>query len=689
MHGTIALLLAAGGISLCGAAPHPSLPGAAVPEGLGVNIHFTDPRPGEMEMLAAAGFRWVRMDFTWSGTERERGRYDFSAYERLLTALRAQNVRAILILDYSNKLYEPERSIVTEEGRQAYARWAAAAVTRFQGQGILWEIWNEPNIAGFWKPAPQVERYTAMALAACKAMRAAAPGEAIIGPATSTIDLKFLEACFQAGLLEWWDAVSVHPYRQGGPETVEPELAKLRRLIARYAPAGKTIPVLSAEWGYSAAWKTYTEEKQGIMLPRELLINLSNEVPLSIWYDWHDDGRDPGEPEHHFGTVAFEYRQGRNPVYDPKPAYQAMKTLAETLAGFSFVKRLATGGLEDYVLLFAKGSELRLAVWTASAQPQTIAIPSSPCRFEVLSHTGTALPALTCEAGPLMVTARDRVHYLAAQGGNPALAATPEAHPLRVTVIPAAGQVLTARFDNLSDRPFQGRVRLVDHEGLQAAATELPLEFAAGEAEKTLRFPLASAPSGEYRAGLLVEREGQTLFRVPACRFAALPEPLFGGARVHSEGDPKVGSEQSLALAPAPEPLPDGARAAVQRLSYRLDSGWRYVVVKPQGSASEQGIAGEPKAFGLWIYGEGKTVSPRMRVIDATGQTWQPSAAAIDWTGWRFVTLDLKPTSGHWGGQNDGVIHYPLKWDALFLLDKVRDQKAEGTLHFTAPVAIY
>ncbi|MCC7498881.1 MAG: hypothetical protein IT160_14965, partial [Bryobacterales bacterium] len=28
-----------------------------VPNGLGVNIHFTNPRPGEMEMLAAAGFR--------------------------------------------------------------------------------------------------------------------------------------------------------------------------------------------------------------------------------------------------------------------------------------------------------------------------------------------------------------------------------------------------------------------------------------------------------------------------------------------------------------------------------------------------------------------------------------------------------------------------------------------------------
>ena len=37
------------------AEPHPSLPQPVIPDCLGVNIHFTDPKPGELEMLAAAG----------------------------------------------------------------------------------------------------------------------------------------------------------------------------------------------------------------------------------------------------------------------------------------------------------------------------------------------------------------------------------------------------------------------------------------------------------------------------------------------------------------------------------------------------------------------------------------------------------------------------------------------------------
>jgi len=213
---TCALLVWAA--SAVGGSTHPSLPAPGTTGGLGVNIHFTDPRPGEMRMLADGGFRWVRMDLTWAGTERERGLYDFSAYDRLMTALDDASIRALFILDYSNPLYEAQNSVVTEAGREAYARWAAAAASHFAGRGILWEIWNEPNIAGFWKPEPNLDDYVKMARAACRAIRAAAPGEAIIGPAASGVDLAFIRGCLDAGLAEYWDAVSVHPYRQTGPE---------------------------------------------------------------------------------------------------------------------------------------------------------------------------------------------------------------------------------------------------------------------------------------------------------------------------------------------------------------------------------------------------------------------------------------------------------------------------------------
>ena len=401
------------------------LPGPVVPQGLGVNIHFTDPQPGELEMLARAGFRWVRMDFAWEGSEREKGTYDFRAYERLLAALRKHNLRAVLILDYANRHYDRGLSPASEEGRQAMARWAAAAVRHFRGQGVLWEMYNEPNIF-FWKPKPDVEAYAKLALAVGRAIRQAEPGETYIGPATSEIDFRFLEACFHGGLLEYWSAVSVHPYRQKGPETAAADYARLRRLIDQYAPQGKKIPILSAEWGYSSAWKDFDETKQAKMLPRQWLVNLANGVPLSIWYDWHDDGTDPKEPEHHFGTVAHAYHAGREPVYDPKPAYLAAEALTTALGGFQFKRRLAAGGADDYVLVFAKGEEIRLAAWTAAGSPRTITIPAGAGRFRVTSHTGQSLPPLSAGAAGLSIALTDAPLYLAPEGANAALRAAGE-----------------------------------------------------------------------------------------------------------------------------------------------------------------------------------------------------------------------------------------------------------------------
>ncbi len=394
--------------------PARRLPEPIVPQGLGVNIHFTDPRPGEMEMLAAAGFRWVRMDFTWQATERRKGEYDFRAYDRLMEALDRQGIRALFILDYGNPLYDQGMAPCSDEGRQAFARWAAAAARHFRNRGILWEMWNEPNIF-FWRPKPDVKQYIQLARAVGQALRQAEPQEMYIGPATSQIDFKFLEACFQAGLLEYWDAVSVHPYRQKPPETVAEEYQRLRALIDHYAPKGKSIPILSGEWGYSAVWKNYDEDRQGRYLARQFLTNLACGVPLSIWYDWHDDGPDPKEPEHHFGTVRFPYHAGRQPVYDPKPAYQAAKTLATVLDGFRFAERVPAASPEDYVYIFARDGQRRIVAWTTADKPHDVVLPLGPGKFRAVGHLGQSLPPVEAGGKELRLRLAETPLYLIPQ----------------------------------------------------------------------------------------------------------------------------------------------------------------------------------------------------------------------------------------------------------------------------------
>ena len=83
----------------------PSRPGVTeVVDGVGFNIDFVEPRVAELKMLAQSGVRWVRTDLKWDATEIEKGKYDFSRYDRLVEALNNAGLRIVFILDYGNPL---------------------------------------------------------------------------------------------------------------------------------------------------------------------------------------------------------------------------------------------------------------------------------------------------------------------------------------------------------------------------------------------------------------------------------------------------------------------------------------------------------------------------------------------------------------------------------------------------------
>jgi hypothetical protein len=386
--------------SECAGCWMPASDSPAVEDSLGINVHFIEPKPGEVKMIAEAGFRWVRTDFIWEVTERERSRYDFSAYEGLLKQLDEFHLRPLFILDYGNRLYTNGKSVRTAEARAAFAKWAVAAAKHFAGRGVIWELFNEPNNQMFWPPQPDAEEYNALAREVGGAFRVAVPNEILIGPAVDARDFNYLQSCINGRAHESWAALSVHPYRQTNPETVAVDYARLREMIDKSGAGGNQLKLISSEWGYSSAWPKMNEDQQAIMLARQFLTNLANGIPVSIWYDWSDDGTDPREDEHHFGLVHHEYRSGTSLPYEPKPAFVAAKTLTTVLKGFHFEKRLNVGGPQDYVLVFTKPSkvdegrsggrlERRIVAWTTSGTSRQITIPNLSGQFSITTMTGS------------------------------------------------------------------------------------------------------------------------------------------------------------------------------------------------------------------------------------------------------------------------------------------------------------
>jgi len=407
----------------------PDIPEAVGNSGMGVNIHFVTGHERDLDMIAAA-FSFVRMDFGWEGIERKKGEYDWKGYEELLRNLERRGLRAIFILDYSNPLYEeavtspnPINGVQRKstaspqhpESIAAFARWAAASAKHFRTHRIVWEIWNEPNIH-FWSPEPNAQQYAELALATAKAVREAEPDATIIAPASSGFPWVFLETAFKSGLLEYLDAVSVHPYRdyKRPPETAAADYKKLRELIERYAPESRksAIRIICGEWGYATHKGGVSLDVQGEFAARQQLSNLLNGIPISIWYDWKNDGPDANEREHNFGTVTSELQ--------PKPAYVALKVLKGELAEYGIEKRISLGSDQDYVLVLrrkalsddAKGSPMmKLAAWTLG-EPHSVTLElegRGPVRGSTAS--GEALELKT-EAGRLVLELKGVPQYV-------------------------------------------------------------------------------------------------------------------------------------------------------------------------------------------------------------------------------------------------------------------------------------
>ncbi|MCS6859297.1 MAG: cellulase family glycosylhydrolase [Abditibacteriales bacterium] len=772
---TILLLIAALTACALGAAQKEEkmpkgIPESVVPMGLGVNIHFIEPPPHDVDMIAAAGFRFIRMDFSWVHIERKQGEYDFSGYAQLVDALAQRGIRPLFILDYGNPLYDNDLAPHTDAGREAFARFAAAGAARFKGRGVLWELWNEPNIF-FWRPRPNVDDYMALAKVALPAVRRADPDATLVAPATSGVDLNFLERCFEQGLLELIDAVSVHPYRREPPETVTRDYQRLRALIARYAPKGKSVPILSGEWGYSVTW--IPKEQQGQYLARQFLINLMNDVPLSIWYDWRDDGQDPNDQEHNFGTITWDYQ--------PKPAYIAAQTLIQELSGFRFTKRLSLSSANDYALIFSRGKEQKLALWTTgephrvdlhlgvpsasvvsmigekrtltatngtlsleiSGSPQYLT-PSQPSQLLQLESAWRVESQPTFKAGvPAAHASAPRLKVVMTNPLNVPLSGSVEAHipkelsgkwtrgnrfrlkpnetaqltwqgtfalreertfhvpvtvrveglapmtqevtwevanPLRMQLALRSDAVLL-NVENPAGEPFEGTATL--------NAFPVPVRLTAGERRKTFSVPLSPSAKRTSTFSLTLAAKGNPVMTPLPVRFEALEwfdQPQSGAAyQAVLDGDAKVPAKLDMRVVDAPDPNAPFAKAC--RVDYEFGQGWRFLRVTPKKTLP---IPGKPKAVGMWVYNTHNTRDwLRCRIVDATGQTFQPTASEpLTWQGWRWVTMRLDdPQVGHWGGANDGVIHYPIRWDSIFLIDST-SHPHQGTVYFTGVTLI-
>jgi len=365
----------------------------------GIATHFgQDWSPTMIPLIQKAGIKHIRDEIQWNDVERTPGIYEFRAkYDEYMNRIKDLGIDPLLILAFMNPNYDEGFTPYTDEGREAFGKYATAVLEHYGDQIKRVEVFNEYNIGFSSGPGAQdPEYYYKLLKETYKQVKAYDEDITVIGPVTSQIPWEWLKTLFaqsdaEGKALDYMDAVSVHPYRYpGSPEGMDNDMARLRQLIQTYND-NNTKPIFVSEWG----WPTHqgltgtSEAMEAAYLVRSSVQMLSEGVEMLVWYDLKNDGTDSHEPEHNFGII----RNEADPLgkYAPKPAYVAYSNLTRALTGADFV------GVEDisagiYSYLFERGSEQIRVMWSPSGNHVTLDAEAAVVVTDVVGHETTLSP---------------------------------------------------------------------------------------------------------------------------------------------------------------------------------------------------------------------------------------------------------------------------------------------------------
>jgi hypothetical protein len=330
-------------------------------------------------------------------------------------------------------------------------------------------------------------------------------------------------------------------------------------------------------------------------------------------------------------------------------------------------------------MLFSDGKNYRIAVWTTLKDSHKITIPSDKCDFEIIQSKGDIHENITSNGGGLTLTVNDSPYYVIVKGTNHALETAPNDNFFRASIMPIHGKTVAVKIHNLYASAVNGTVQLIDIKGIEPTENEIQFQMQ-NEFEKIISLSLKTKPDNEYTAGLQINARGSAQ-KFQAHRFHFSPDQWITDCTKKSN-DKGLHSES---VHSAPEPLFD-SDSVVMKIDYHSNGSF-FDMCKEKNT-----VTGEPKAIGNWVYGDNQMMQIKIRIRDSSQQTFQihpETRLKIDWKGWRFVTFNLSQPETHWGGSNDGVVHYPIEFENLLLLDSKEKYEIKGTVYMTSPVIIY
>jgi hypothetical protein len=327
--------------------------------------------PERVSLVQQIGAKVVRLPVSWHLMEGQKGvtpQWFWDELEAEVSAAEKAGVKLIIELgqtpcwassalnkrctdpNYTDYLLYPPINYTD------YANAIAKLAQRYRDRVYAWEIWNEPNLTGNWKPLgsrPQAIndrnnlfinlqgawQYTNLVKASYSKIKSVDSKATVLAGAIAGGDVDYVNEMYKAGIKGYFDALSMHPYtgvypndpsgKSYGPNECPTEVDssklwcfKIGVERVRQAMLAKSDdkPIWFTEFGFSSTtgWNgsRFPNDQADHLRSSIALINTWNFVPVACWYQLVD-------------RYAKDDREGRFGLFDIKgqikPSGQAFK----------------------------------------------------------------------------------------------------------------------------------------------------------------------------------------------------------------------------------------------------------------------------------------------------------------------------------------------------------------------------
>lgn len=324
-------------------------------------------RERQAQMIAEAGFQWIRQQFPWEDIEiHGRGDFDdrrnvdavgvvsaWAKYDHIVDLAQQYGLNIMARLDNPPAWTHANPDIgekAPPDDVQDFVNYAVAVAERYKGRLRYYQIWNEPNIYPEWGNQPvSPEAYTDLLCRTYTALKAVDPQIVVIsGPLSPTVSLTpenlndfiFLQRMYDAGASQCFDVMSAQGYGfYSGPTD-----RRLRPMTLTYARHIYIRDIMVANddahkpiWISEAAWNAQPEDPNIVQIQYGDFGIVTEEqaaryMPLAYqraqeewpwvgvifyWFFKHEDDSRKNQASYYFRMV--------EPDFTPLPVYDSMK----------------------------------------------------------------------------------------------------------------------------------------------------------------------------------------------------------------------------------------------------------------------------------------------------------------------------------------------------------------------------